>query len=251
MTSTFNTAHWLTTPVAQIVTEQHRAADVFRQLGINYCCSGNIPLQEVCTHKGLRTSEVLDQLAAVCRPVLLPPNTAYNKWSLHFLADYIIHIHHGFLKTTLPQLEASLQRFAAGHVKKWPQGGQIVQSFQQLHQIAQVQMLHEESSLFPYIKQMERAQQGNEAYGRLLVKTLRKPLHEENNAALETALMALRELTTHYTVGAKACTNHTVLFRQLQELDDDLVQHKHLENNILFPRAAAIERQLMGTTEVQ
>jgi regulator of cell morphogenesis and NO signaling len=231
--------------VAEIVRSNYRTAGVFKTNGINYCCGGAVLLTEACAAKGLPVEDLLTQLEKAVQTISLPANLQYNKWKLDFLMEYIINVHHAYLKETLPKLEAGLLGFVSSHQKKMPYLQDILEAFQDLSAVLQEQMQQEEEVVFPYIKQLETAHRHNESYGTLLVKTLRKPLQQTNVNALSQGLSSLRNLTNQYRFEQNACTNHRVIYQQLQELDNDLVQHKHLENNILFPRAAETERMLL------
>lgn len=231
--------------VAEIVRHNYRTAGVFKSNGINYCCGGGIPLADACAAKGLAVEDIVEQLEQATKTINLPSNLQYNNWKLEFLIDYMVNVHHAYLRETLPKLEAGLLGFVNSHRKKMPYLEDILSRFQDLSALLQTQMQQEEEVLFPYIKQMETAYRRNEPYGGLLVRTLRKPLQQTDTALLSEGLSQLRSLTNNYRFDDDACTNHRVIFQQLQELDNDLVQHKHLENNILFPRAAETERVLL------
>ena len=108
---------------------------------------------------------------------------------------------------------------------------------------------HEEEIIFPYIRQINHAFQSRESYASLLVKVMRKPIEELMNREHEmvaSSLFEIRRLTCDYTPPGNACTKHRVTFSRLKELDSDLVQHMHLENNILFPRAIEMEKYLLS-----
>ena len=106
----------------------------------------------------------------------------------------------------------------------------------------------EEESIFPYVKQIANTYDRREVYGKLFVRTMRQPLMDvvkQEHNRISHLLQALREKTAHYTFAETACTNHQVLYHKLREFDADMVQHKHLENNILYPRALAMEKSLL------
>lgn len=238
--------------VAQIVRENYRSAGVFKTAGINYCCGGAVSLEEACLVKGLAIEDIVSALEKATQPVSLPFGLQYNHWKLEFLADYIVNVHHAYLKEVLPKLEMALLTFVSNHKKKLPFLEDVFVQFSQLAQLLQQQMEQEEESLFPYIKQLDVAYRRKETYGTLFVKTLRKPLHEleAGQDAVAKSLTGLRSLTNNYAFSEDACTNHRVIFQQLQELENDLVQHKHLENNILFPRAVETERRLLQLSNI-
>ncbi|HPN59857.1 MAG TPA: hemerythrin domain-containing protein, partial [Chitinophagaceae bacterium] len=109
-------------------------------------------------------------------------------------------------------------------------------------------LLQEEEVIFPYIRQISHAYESKESYASLLVRTLRKPvedlMHDEHNSIGKT-LTQLRELTNNYTAPENACTSHRLAYSLIKELDDDLVQHIYLENDILFPKAISMEKELL------
>ena len=109
-------------------------------------------------------------------------------------------------------------------------------------------MKQEEEIFFPYIKQIHHAYKHQESYARLLIRTLRKPLEEvmiKEHEATGVNLNKLRAITNNYTPPDNACITHKITFAKLKELDKDLVQHIHLESNILFPKAIAMEQELL------
>ena len=109
-------------------------------------------------------------------------------------------------------------------------------------------MVQEEEIIFPYIRQLAHAYTDKEPYAKLLVRTLRKPLEKMMNSEHHSTGILLKEIrqhTSNYTSPDNCCTKHQVVYALLEELDNDLVQHVHLENNILFPRAISMERELL------
>lgn len=233
--------------VSEIVRADYRTADVFKKHGINYCCGGKVPLKEACEAKGLDYKVMLMDLELATKTVSLPNNLKFSNWKIDFLIDYIINVHHAYLYDTLPQLEASLMGFADSHKKQHPELQKVVAVFSTISSLVLAHSQREDEVIFPYIKQIENAYRRKESYGNLLVRTLRKPLSnvESEHKKIGDLLNNLRELTSNYTFPENACTNHRVIFQKLREFDNDMVQHKHLENNILFPKAIEMERELL------
>jgi regulator of cell morphogenesis and NO signaling len=239
------------TVVTEIVTQDHRAADVFKKYGVEFCCGGKWPLQTVCQMKGIDMDELQHELKMATRNLQLPAFLPYHNWGIDFLADYIINIHHCYLKKTLPGLKSQLEFFVKEHGNKSPGLYLLQNSFLRLYNYILPHIEEEEEMIFPYIKQVAHAFESKESYAALLVKTLRKPV--DQTMGLEHEIVSgiihhMRELTNNYTAPEKACTSHRVIFSKLKELDNDLVQHIYLENEILFPRALAMEKELLGLT---
>src|SRR5215203_613186 len=233
--------------VSDIVRADYRTADVFKKYGINYCCGGQVTLEQACELKGVERELVVADLAAACRIVSLSNNLLFGEWTVDFLVDYILNVHHAYLKLTIPALEINLLSFVNSHQKQHPELSEILAVFRDLVHLISLHSQHEEEIIFPYIKQIDNTYRRKESYGNLFVRTLRKPLGnlETEHRKIGGLLSRIRALTNNYQFPENACTNHRVVFLKLQEFDNDLVQHKHLENNILFPKAVEIEKELL------
>jgi regulator of cell morphogenesis and NO signaling len=236
--------------VTDIVRVDYRTADVFRKYGIDYCCGGKLSLQKVCELRGLDIQLIKKDLENALRNFEVSNSIDFNSWSVDFLIDFIVNVHHSFLVTNLPEIRETLDRFVIGHKSRYPFLTDLQSTFSRLQEELSEYMNEEETVIFPYIKQIAHAYESQESYAALLVRTLRKPLADRmrlQHAQIRNSLHRLRELTNHYDLPSGACITHTVIFEKLKRLDDDLVQHVHLENNILFPKAMAMENELLGT----
>jgi regulator of cell morphogenesis and NO signaling len=236
------------TSVNEIVKQNYRTADVFRKYGIEYCCGGKWPIETVCMTKGLEFEQLKKELLESSRSVQLPQSLPYNDWPIDFLINYIIHIHHHYLKESLPGTEAILKDFTDDHAKKFPHMSEVFKIFVQLRKEILPHIQQEEESIFPYIRQIANAHKNNDSYAKLLVKTLRKPIEtmaSHEHTFLDSSIYRFRELTNNYTTPDNACVSHRLTFSRLKDLDNDLVQHIYLENEILFPKAIRIEQELL------
>lgn len=233
--------------VSEIVQADYRTAEVFKKYGINYCCSGLVRLEEACLARQLEYDVVLEDLRFATRNIYISNALRFSEWKLDFLIDYIINVHHAYLEQIVPALEASLVSFIEGHKKKYPELEKVVVIFMEIANLLMAHSRHEEEIIFPYIKQIESTYRRKETYGNLFVRTLRKPLSnigKEHNE-LSALLIEMQSVTNNYQFPENACTNHQVIYHRLQEFHDNMVQHKHLENNILFPRAVEMESKLL------
>lgn len=234
--------------VSEIVRADYRTADVFRKWGINFCCGGNQVLAEVCTQKKLDMSVLQNELDQATKNISISNALQFDAWPVVFLVDYITHVHHGYLKKVLPALSQSIFSFVAGHAKKYPYLAAVEQTFGSLSTELMEHTEKEEESIFPYVKQVSHTFERREIYGPLFMRTMRKPFSETINKQhnrISHLLLQLREQTNNYRFNNEACTNHQVIYHKLKEFDADLVQHKHLENNILFPKVLEMEKSLL------
>lgn len=202
----------------------------------------------VCEMKGLELVPLLEELTEAARLISIPSALPYHTWKVDFLTDYIINIHHHYLRQALPSIHTQLQHFVNEHKKKYPFLFELLESFNMLKKTMLPHLDQEEEIIFPYILQIAHAYESRESYASLLVRTLRKPveaLMEHEHEFTGKILNRFRSLTDQYTPPENACTSHKLSYLLLKELDADLVQHMYLENEVLFPRAIAMEKELL------
>ena len=235
--------------VTDIVTHDYRTADVFRKYHIDFCCGGKWPLDVVCQNKELDTDNVVKELQHVVMQASSNAAIDFDSWDLDFLSDYILNVHHRYLNKALPEIKEQTTKFLDGHRKKFPELEEIELIVKRFLREIPPHMKQEEEIFFPYIRQIFHAHKNRESYARLLIRTLRKPLEEVMLKEHETTganLHRLRTITNNYLPPKDSCISHKVTFAKLNELDKDLVQHIHLESNILFPKAIAMEQELLN-----
>jgi regulator of cell morphogenesis and NO signaling len=218
----------LDSKVGQIAAAYPMATRVFARHGIDFCCGGGKPLGEVCEQKGLDPQAVLNEIE---REIASPKEdrVRWDEASLDDLIQHILATHHESLKAELPRLEEMARKVVDAHRDKRPEAlPDLLAVFVGLKAELEQHMAKEEQILFPMI----RRGQGAMAGGPISV------MEHEHDAA-GRALARLRELSDDYRVPVEACNTWRALWHGLQALEQDLHQHIHLENNILFPRALA------------
>lgn len=234
---------------ADIVRTHYRTAAVFRKYGIEYCCGARWPLNMLIEDKHIDKETFMGELQKASRSVTLPGGLSYASWTPDFLIDYIINIHHEYLRNNLSTIRAQVEDFVKEHLKKYPYLAEVERKLNYLDKSMIPHLLQEEEVIFPYIRQISHAYNSKESYASLLVRTLRKPVEElmhDEHDEMENILSQLRELTGNYIAPEGACTSHRLAYALLKELDDDLVQHMYLENEVLFPKAIAMEKELLS-----
>ncbi len=231
-----------TDTVGEIAGQIPGATREFEKLGIDYCCGGSRTLGDACAAINLPLDEVLSRLQqglASCGPE--------NKdWQNAMLADLIEHItrtHHVFVHQECPRIEALAAKVAGVHGNRHPELAQVQEIFSALAAELHVHLMKEEQVLFPYVLRMEENTLAGEAAPPSCFGTVTNPIRmmmQEHDGAGE-ALRTLRAITKDYALPEGACASYRALYEALPAFEADLHQHIHLENNILFPRAVAIE----------
>ncbi|MDZ7689571.1 MAG: iron-sulfur cluster repair di-iron protein [Balneolaceae bacterium] len=231
--------------IGQIVSEDYRAAGIFKKFGLDFCCGGKRTVSEACEKKGVDLEELTSELQTLNETE--SNNQNYNDWSPSFLIDYIINNHHQFVRTKLPEISAYTKKVAKVHGRGRPGLVEIRDIFLALQPELLEHLEKEEQVLFPYIKTMlEYEQQGSKLQKKPDFKTVKNPVrmmeaeHDEAGSAMEK----IQELTDNFTPPKDACATYRVLFQNLEAFQNDLHKHVHLENNILFPKALALEKRV-------
>jgi regulator of cell morphogenesis and NO signaling len=131
--------------------------------------------------------------------------------------------------------------------KKSPEINRVLFLFRELSVLLMTHSRHEEEIIFPYIKQIESTYRRKETYGNLFVRTLRKPLSniEKEHEVIMSILKEIKSLTNNYTCPSNACAEQSVIYNKLNEFHSDMLQHTHLEDDILFPKAIEMEKELL------
>jgi regulator of cell morphogenesis and NO signaling len=223
--------------VRELALENPGATRVFEQLGIDYCCGGQTPLEDACAAAKVSVDEVLAKLEAQTRA----PGSGED-WQKEPLARLIEHInrtHHAFVRSESARIRALLEKVCGVHGGNHPELLQVNAAFQALTEELSSHLMKEEQILFPYILGAEQGAAPPACFGSVQ-NPIRMMMFEHDNAG--SVLRELRRLTGDYTAPADACISYQTLFQALLGFEADLHQHIHLENNILFPRAMALEQ---------
>ncbi|PQJ33688.1 iron-sulfur cluster repair di-iron protein [Salinibacter sp. 10B] len=223
------------TPVAELVTDQPGRARIFEELGIDYCCGGDHSLAEACRKNDLDPETVVRMLNATVQSGT-SPSKDWTKASLGSLMDHIVETHHDYLRSELPRLEQLLSRVVQAHGTEVPWLDPTLEVFQTLKLDLETHMMSEEERVFPSIRALTT--DGDAPETGLDENGIDKMIREHDDAG--TALERLRDLTNGFTPPAGACPKFRAALDGLDELETDMHQHVHKENNILFPRARAL-----------
>lgn len=227
--------------IGEIVADDYRSAKVFENHGIDFCCGGNVALAATCAQKGIDLAAITGELERVkSEPVERSQN--YVSWEMPFLADYIINAHHTYLKENTGQIAAYTHKIAAAHGAHHPEVIEIATIFDKVAGDLAIHLREEEEVLFPAIKRADATRKTGTAPEAKDIETIKNSLnklgheHEEIGAAINT----IRHLAKEYAILGDVCNTFVVTYQKLKEFEDDLHKHVHLENNILFPKAAQL-----------
>lgn len=232
------------TIIGELVADDYRTASVFKRHGIDFCCNGNKTIADACTRKEIESGRLLQELEEATRQADTQA-VDYKSWPLDLLADYIEKKHHRYVDARLTEISPFLEKIVRVHGDRHPELAEVEQLFKESAGELTVHMKKEEFMLFPYIRKMVHA--GKEGITvQAPFGTVQNPIqammHDHDGEGERFRKIA--ELTDNYTPPADACNTYRVTLSLLREFEEDLHLHIHLENNILFPGAVAMEESM-------
>ena len=217
--------------VGEIVARDFRAASVFKEAGIDFCCGGKKGFSESCSENGIDEAglkEKLIELASV-------PNTSthnYIEWEPVFLCDFIVNTHHKYVLKTLPELLFYTSKISEVHSDRHPELKEVAELFSEINRELLQHLRNEEEVFFPAIKEFIRS--GSEKSKEAILSEIKRLSAEHEFAG--GAMDKINLITNKYQLPADSCNTYNVTFKLLEQFEDDLHVHVHLENNVLFPR---------------
>jgi len=232
-----------TKTVGEIAAETPSATREFEKLGIDYCCGGSRTLGEACAAANISIEEALARLE---KSLASTQSGDSKDWQNQLLADLIAHIsntHHVFVREETTRIEALTTKVVGVHSKNHPELLQVQQIVSVLSEELSVHLMKEEQILFPYVVRMEESVMAGEPAPPAMFGTVMNPVRMmmQDHDGAGDALRSLRSITNDYKIPEDACISYRTLYDALKGFESDLHQHIHLENNILFPRAVAME----------
>lgn len=232
--------------VGQLVTERPARSRVFETLQIDYCCGGKRPLAEACAKRGIDTADVIDLLRQADAAADEDSDGVVDPDSLSLtdLADHIEQVHHDYLRTELPRLDAMTERVHRVHGEKEPRLGDVRRAFCALRDELTSHMMKEEQILFPVVRQLEQSDGPVSFHCGTIAAPIRQMESEHEHAG--DALATIRTATEDFEPPEWACNTYRAMLDGLHQLERDMHVHIHKENNVLFPKALELERQLQA-----
>ncbi len=229
--------------IGELVAKNYKTASVFKKYKIDFCCNGNRTISEACERKKVDTNTLINEL----KNTLTNPeqNIDFNAWELDLLADYIEKTHHRYVVSKIEEIKPFLNKVVRVHGEHNPELKEIELLFNQSSQELTQHMQKEERVLFPFIRNMVAAKLDKKPMQQPPFGTVENPIsmmkHEHQNEGERFEKIA--ELADNYNPPSHACNTYRVTFALLKEFEDNLHQHIHLENNILFPKAIELEKE--------
>jgi len=218
--------------VGDIVANDFRTSSVFKKAGIDFCCGGKQLFSDACTEKSIDPDQLENEILKITEE---PVNEFMNfkNWEPVFLSEYIVNTHHKFVLKNLPELVFYTQKIASVHGDHHPDLVEVASLFEKINAELLQHLKNEEEVLFPAIKEV--INKNSATAKKTIVSEITRMADEHEFAG--GAMDEINRITKGYKVPADGCNTYRVAFKLLQQFEDDLHTHVHLENNILYPKA--------------
>lgn len=230
--------------VADVVTENIKAAHVFKKYGIDFCCGGGVSIKRACEKANVDPAILEAELLNLQN--VQDRATNYNAWQLDFLADHIVNVHHSYVEESSPLLLQYAKRVNHVHGHHYTELAEIERLVIEVVQEMAAHQRKEELILFPFIKRLVKAEKENSEKPQSHFGSVENPIKmmEADHDDAGELMRKISELSNGFTPPQGACNTYRAFFSKLEEFEEDLHHHIHLENNILFPKALKLERSL-------
>lgn len=228
--------------IGDIVGQDFRTAAIFKKNGIDFCCKGNRTIEEACEPKNINPETIYNEIKEL--PAAQSGSIDFGSWPLDLLADYVEKTHHRYVEEKTPVLLAFLDKLSKVHGGRHPELVEINEIFKESAKDLGAHLKKEELILFPFIRNMVSAKVSGKAIPQPQFGTVENPVNmmKHEHTVEGERFRKIAELTNEYTPPSDACNNYRVTFAMLQDFENDLHTHIHLENNILFPKAIEMEK---------
>jgi regulator of cell morphogenesis and NO signaling len=223
--------------VADVALAYPQGLEILNRYNLDYCCGGKKPFVKVCEKAGLNPESIWQEIQLAVVNQGGDTRMRFSSWDAPLLIDFIVQHHHQYVRDSIPQIQALLDKVCHAHGEDSPFLLTVREKFNSLAVELLNHLPKEEEVLFPAIRKL--AQRGvSELESSVAQKQLKAPIviMEDEHEIAGVLIKSIRSLTSHYTPPVFACPTFKITYIMLNQFDKDLMQHIHLENNILFPK---------------
>lgn len=231
--------------IGELLAEDYRLAEIFRKYGIDFCRNGSYSIGEVCRTKGIDEDMLIRELLSK-KTLKVETPSADSSWLIDHFADYIERKHHRYAAEKIPLIRKNLLYLCRSYGKQHPELLEVAAAFQEIAEELSIHMKREELVLFPFIRELAAALKKKISARDPLFGSVQNPvqmmMYEHDTQGEQFRKIA--ELTYFYSPPEDACAVYRQTLSLLKAFEEDLHVHIHLENNILFPKAIEMEKNV-------
>lgn len=232
--------------IGELVAQDYRTASVFKKYGIDFCCQGNRTINDACVKNNIDATSVVKDLNVIAE-ASNQGSIDFQSWPIDLLADYIEKKHHRYVVEKSAEIQPYLDKICSVHGERHPELFEINKQFAAGAGMLAQHMKKEELIVFPFIRKMTKADLAGTKLEVPPFGSVENPINTmmAEHTTEGDRFREIEKLSDNYTPPIDACNTYRVTFGLLKEFEADLHLHIHLENNILFPKAIALEKELL------
>src|SRR5690606_7142920 len=218
--------------VADVALQYPQAVEVLDRYNLDYCCNGSILFTEACAQRNIVAENIWDEIVGM--PAGQHQTIDFTSWPTVQLMDFIRQHHHARIRQLIPQIQGLLETICSVHGDGNITVLAIRDDFEDLADDLTDHLQREEEEFFPTARSFAESENRDPKTADA-IQTMMDSLEGEHRAAGEL-VRSLRTMTITYTPPDYACPTFRLGYQLLREFDNDLTQHIHIENNVLFQR---------------
>ena len=230
-----------TKTLAQLVNENPEFLMVFEKLRFRYDLAQDITIGEALALRNLQMSDLMDCLEDCEREARFMDPKDLQVYDIPQLLGYIVFVHHGYMERELPRLEENLHEAIRKDGPDHPELMELAPLFRNFREVLELHMKEEERHLFPFFLFLASPSQSHRFSLGGVVRLIEA--FEDGDEEIESHLEQIRLKTRNYHVPLGAGKATQDLFHHLSRMEFELRRHMNVENNILFPKVTALERE--------
>lgn len=223
--------------IGTLAVEDYRKAELFHRFGIDYCCNGDKSLQQAFKEAGL-SEKIWNEWYIEALQYKDKEIHAFKNWEVTFLVDYIINTHHSYIRNNSELIRRLAYKVTARHGFAYPELKELDSKLNRFLIDLNNHINNEEQEVFPTIKKIAHRRKSSRQIADFEMEKTHRFEYSmvEEHRIFGEELKKIRRLTHNFKLPTDACATYTHYFAKLMEFENDLVQHIHLENNILLPK---------------
>lgn len=229
--------------IGTIVADNYKTANIFRKFGIDFCCGGDRSIRKACREKNIKQEKLIKVLESIGTDS--KKNKNYQKMEIDSLIDHIIDSHHSYVKNKMPDIGPLLSKIVHVHEDNHPELLKVKKLFKKLEKEINAHLKKEENDLFPALRLLASNKTSQNIHSVEKTKKLVNSTENEHDV-VGHIFKQINKITDNLKVPDDACQTYKVVFSMLKDLESDIYQHIHLENNILFPKTKNILKNTTG-----
>ena len=228
--------------IGTLAAEDYRKAELFHKFGIDYCCNGNKPLKQAFEEAGL-SEQIWNEWYIEALQYKDKDIHVFKNWEVTFLIEYIINTHHSYIRNNSDLINRLAFKVSARHGYAYPELKELASRLHYFLRDLEAHINNEEQTIFPVVKKIANRHRNPGEMSRSEAEEITALNHTliEEHKILGEEIKCFRSITHNFKLPADACATFTHFYAKLLEFENDLIQHIHLENNILLAKMRKTE----------